>query len=669
MQRMKISLIVIILVLSSLAIAETSSLILSQSDIPSLKAKIEKPEFKDLWMAYLEKANDLCDPNSKSYADPNRVTKGFEDKVLHDPDDRPAFYGWRLQEQMQTLGLAYYVTGDQKFGDHGAKLFVNYAKEFAIAKEAKQKYAGSRGNMMRGLATGYDLFRSLLTKEQKEAVLDSLQGYVDNFLLEAEDTQTWWRPYHNYVGVCGGAAGYAALMLQDKDKKLSEAYVARITYLVKDWLWNGFDQQGAYYEGVGYSVYGLENVVIFADCLKRNGGEDLFQHPTFRKCIKWFAMSILPGDKAYDARNDSKYSLWHAPGDILLKFGSEFNSGVSNWLYALRDKSDIFLYMLWSNDVKPVSPRDAGMPLAEYFRGRGLCVWRTGWDTNDVMFAIEAGLYHVITHNQADKGSFTLYGFGYRWACDPGYGCNRDPNGRCQTVAHNCVLIDGKGQGLSGGSYGTSGKILAYDNNDIYGYCLADCTEAYQKYVTEANKIESSSGTSHFNMEMDHAYRHTFFVRKTSNNPAYAVILDDIAKDKAEHEYCWQMLGWSDLGINLTDPNMVVISPKEAKDSNSPKMFIFIDSDATVSLKQEDYKPSDNEEPAVYTRLRAYSKDVNPYFAAVLIPTDGSINAPKVNFEENSSEKNINIEWPQRIDKIVWKKDGKSRPQIEILNK
>lgn len=665
-------LFVLIIFLLSLGIAKaaTPNLFFLKSDIPSLKAKVDTPKFKEKWQAYVVKANELCDPNSKSYADPNKVTKGFENLDLRDPDDRPAYYGWRLRDQMQNLGLVYYLTGEQKYREHGVKLLMSYVREFPAEKMVKSKYAGTIGNMMLGFATGYDMFGEFLTDQERDTVLQSSKLLVENFLTTAEKFNTLWRPYHNYCGVCGGDAGILAIQLADMDKQLSQAYIARIVYLAKDWLWRGFDEEGAYFEGVSYATYGLENTIIFIDALKRSGGENLFEHPTLKKLVNWYALSLLPGEKIMDARNDATYDN---PGDILLKLASEHKNGLDMWMYPPNNDGSLFLEIIWSSDIKPVSPVEAKIPLAQYFRQRGLCIWRSGWDTNDIMFSIESGQFYPITHNQADKGHFTLYGFGYRWACDPGYGCNQDPEGRCQTVAHNCIMIDGKGQSISGAGMGNNGKILAYDNNETYGYALADNTEAYRQNIDlgENERIYHYGGKPVHNMDIDHALRHTFYFQKTSRNPAYAVILDDVAKDKAEHEYCWQMLSWPDLKINIADQNMAVISPKDVNDANKAKMFVFIDSNAPISLREEDYvvTPNDHRKPSAYTRLRAYSKAVNPYFAAVLIPTNGDVNSPKINFENSLDKKEINIKWPNRTDKILWKKDGTSRPQLIILNK
>ena len=142
------------------------------------------------------------------------------------------------------------------------------------------------------------------------------------------------------------------------------------------------------------------------------------------------------------------------------------------------------------------------------------------------MLSTEAGPYHPTTHNQADKGHFTLYGLGYRWATDPGYANEHEKEGRGQAQAHSCVLIDGAGQALSGAGYGTNGEILAFRGGPVSGYALVDAKEAY----TENNRKIAGSGARR-------ALRHTLFVYPHGGAPAYAVVLDDIEKDDAKHEF------------------------------------------------------------------------------------------------------------------------------------
>jgi len=259
-------------------------------------------------------------------------------------------------------------------------------------------------------------------------------------------------------------------------------------------------------------------------------------------------MSLLPGDRVFDARNDANYTGLSDP--FMFRLAAAHSSGLARWLDERCGTGHSPLRLLWDNEVPAEDPASAGEPLAEHFVGRGLCVFRTGWKKDDVMFSTEAGPFYPVTHNQADKGHFTLYGLGHRWAIDSGYGNNRKPGGRDQTVAHNCVLIDDKGQALSGAGAGTNGRIVRYDDNQDYGYALCDATEAYN------TNSKGQPGAT-----VRHALRHCLFMRPYVDVPAYAVVLDDIEKDGATHEFTWLLHTDEHNTVELGEAKVTIVPP------------------------------------------------------------------------------------------------------------
>ena len=379
---------------------------------------------------------------------------------------------------------------------------------------------------MRGYALGLDWLGETMTDEQREIVEKTTAEYIRVLIKEGTQEKTWWVPYHNFMGVAFGSAGCLAITLRDRFPDEAPGWIETCAEQITRWFDEGFDAQGAYFEGTLYAQYGLSNAILFVNALKRNGGPDLFDHPHLRKVPHFFAMSLLPGERVFDARNDSGYSLGSDP--FLLCLADRYDSGLEKWLYQQCITSWSPMHIIWDNNVKAKDPRASGEPDAEHFVGRGLCVFRTGWQSGNVMFATEAGPYHSVTHNQADKGHFTLYGLGHRWAIDSGYGNNQKPGGRDQSVAHNCVLINGEGQARSGAGLGTDGKIVKYNNNQHYGYALCDVTEAYRT---------NSKGQP--GVDLRHALRHCLFVRPSGDVPAYAVVLDDIEKDDSKHDFTW----------------------------------------------------------------------------------------------------------------------------------
>ncbi len=538
------------------AAAESPRLFFDRGDLAALGKRIEDPRFAPLWTKIREDAEAFCDPASPRYADPA------------DPCPMPAkgevgsretallvhTVGRNLTQRMETLGFACQMTGREDLGRHGAALLAATAARFPVTNPIVARgYAGGRGDIMRGLAVGFDLLSGHLDAPQRRLVASVCAEYLDRTMAEFNDEGMWWHKVHNYNGVNGGAAGCLALALDDVDPGRRDAWVAGCVRIVERWLAAGFDADGAYMEGVAYSGYGLSNTLLFADALRRAGRGDLFRHPTFDRLADYYALSLLPGERVYDALNDSSYD---GLGVMLLKLAGGRRSGLYRWLWDASGDEDGFLRIVWENDVRPADPVAAGVPLARHFRGRGLCIWRTGWTSNDVMFSIEAGPFLPVTHNQADKGHFTLYGLGHRWATDPGYANEHGPEGRGQAQAHSCVLVDGKGQALSGAGWGVNGSIVRHEDRGRYGHVLADCAEAYNR---------NSAGKP--GVGVHHALRHAVFVRPHRGAPAYAVVMDDLRKDDSPHDFTWQMMVSDRMRVALAGDRAVLTPPETSGDA------------------------------------------------------------------------------------------------------
>ncbi|MCA9433660.1 MAG: heparinase II/III family protein, partial [Candidatus Omnitrophica bacterium] len=412
------------------------------------------------------------------------------------------------------------------------------------------------------------------------------------------------------------------------------------------WLDGAFDENGANCEGTAYAVYALSNSTLFIDALKRNGGPNLFDHPHLRRVPHFYAMSLLPGESVFDARNDADYAGFWDP--FMLRLSGEYNDGLAKWLFnrCFTDRS--FLEIVWENSVEPRSPWEVGEPLEEHFPGRGLCIFRTGWEEDDVQFSIESGPFFRKTHNQADKGHFTLYGLGHRWAIDSGYGNSQDPNGKAQTVAHNSVLIDGSGQALSGAGLGTSGQILDYQTHDEYGYVLADCGIAYN---------HNSDG--HPGIGVKKALRHAFFVRPKDGLPAYTVILDDIRKDDSPHQYTWLLHTDSEMAVEVGEATAEV-TPTSATGEiqESPRLLVYLHAVSDPTLEVDQYLD--------HPRLKGSTEGVNPRFAALLLPLPAENEYPEVDFQERDGALHIDVRWKERKDSIVWPETGETNPKVYL---
>jgi hypothetical protein len=523
----------------------------SKDDLPQLQATVQQGPEAEVWQQIRERAEDFCDPTSRHYADPEAVAQRPEREWR--VQTLGHYFGRRLTDWMETLGFAYQITGDDRFARHGVLLLDAASRQLPVTDpEIGKGFAGARGDIMRGLAIGHDWLGEAMTPEQKAAWAETSAEYVRHMIAEASRERTWWRPYHNFMGVGMGAAGMLALSLQESYPEEAPDWIAFCADQIDLWFQSGFDARGAYVEGTSYGIYGLSNALRFADALRRTGGRDLMQHPHLQGLPGFYAMSLLPGEPVFDARNNANYSGFGDP--TLLLLAKTHQNGLARWVWERAGTGRSTFQILWANQVAPVEPQEAGQPLAQHFEGRGLAIWRTGWDSRDVMFSIEAGPYYPVTHNQADEGHFTLYGLGQRWSIDSGYGNTGLPGGRDQTEAHSCVLIDGQGMARSGAGRGTSGRLVEYHDGPQYGYALADATEAY--------------GRNHNNEPgamVQWARRHALFIRPSAKVPAYAVILDDIRKDDQVREYTWMMHTPAAMQIRFPDEGQAQLLPDSAR--------------------------------------------------------------------------------------------------------
>lgn len=502
--------------------APASGLWFSADDLPRLRQLCDGP-CADLWQQVKADADRRADPQSPDFAAPDKVDAGGSDRIVI----RAHTWGRNLTVAMEPLGFAYQLTGDAKYARAGIDLLLAAADKLPPSREEIAKsFAGARGDIARGIAIGLEWLGPAMTPAERNVIAGLGAAYVTNILSEAESGKAWWVPYHNFIGVAVGAAGCLSLVLRNEFPADAPGWTASCTRLVETWLTEGFDADGAYSEGIGYANYGLSDGALFMDALLRQGGPNLFAHPHLQQVPLWFAMSMLPGERVCEDRNDSGLT---GAAESMLLLAQRLPSGLARWVWDSTGGGKAVFRILWHNDVPPVAPAAAGVPLSKLFAGRGLGIFRTGWSAADLMFSLECGKYFPVTHNQRDKGHFNFYGMGGQWCIDSGYGNDREPAGRASSLAHSVILIDGEQQAMSGAGAGTNGRIVAFADDGRRGYVLADAAEAYR--------------TNNHNQpgpQVERALRHAFFIRPADGVPGYAVVLDDIRLDGAAHTFTWQ---------------------------------------------------------------------------------------------------------------------------------
>lgn len=105
----------------------------------------------------------------------------------------------------------------------------------------------------------------------------------------------WQEARHNWAAVCAGSIGAAALLLLDDAERLADILV-KTQHSMACYL-DGFGEDGACLEGVGYWNYGFGFFVYYSDLLrKRSGGElDWFQNEKVARIATFQQTCFLNG--------------------------------------------------------------------------------------------------------------------------------------------------------------------------------------------------------------------------------------------------------------------------------------------------------------------------------------------------------------------------------------
>ena len=412
------------------------------------------------------------------------------------------------------------------------------------------------GMRLRALALGYDMFFADATIAERGLVRDEMVRYIQKMIWNPAYRVFEQQPYlANHSAMFGAALGLASIALQGE----TEAYVVndamdmadRIAERLLQWQ---FDEGGSYCEGDLYALWTLRNMIPYFDARKRFDGFSYATHPRLRAVEQWLAYELLPegGGRSHNLNDSVITGLPFARSTTYFDWAiHEWGSGLSAWLWEraagkfgvdMEASADKAMTVLWHRTLTPVPPGDV-LPTHRIWPGRGLYHFRTGWQqlagSDDIMFSFYSGKFQG-GHAQEDQNQFALYGYGERFVIDHGAG----GLGK-ESEAHNMVLIDGMGQHNAGGSVGTDGRLAEYLLGGMADWVVGDASRAYATY-SEFNAPDRpfegadwSWGYRDAN-PVEYAWRRVLVVHGADATP-YFVIMDDIRKDVAVHEYQWRL--------------------------------------------------------------------------------------------------------------------------------
>jgi hypothetical protein len=472
-----------------------------------------------------------------------------------------------LPLKIRTLGFAYQVTGDKK----KAQKAIELAKE-VIRKGITTEHVEFETRLW-PVAECYDLCFTLLTKQDRKEFIDYVNAMFDANKNPGVDSYVG--PFHNTQLrriMAFGLAGYATfpenpraeeIVHHVKKVELGEILLPALKV---------FGDGGGWYEGRGYDVLCLFELLTFCDVAKRVENFDLMGGELKKyfegKCLHEMFANYPGWWKDYRARR------WAVQGDGHDSYAGfcELNRACRHMLInAMKDtpagqylntyNADtpdctipgyLVLDFQYKNDGGGMLPLDTG-PMSHIEEGIGTVYAVSGWDDYATWMRFQCG-DHFTWHQHYEQNSFQIFKRGKLATNGGTYGDGTSAhsvNYYIRSVAQNTVLVylpdekwtemrNGKSAESNDGGQAAkwaprhtcpnlatfekeydkyhTGRILAYETKGAWTYVCGDATPAYSKD------------------KMKKFVRHFLFMR-----PDLFVVFDLVVVAKPELKTTWVM--------------------------------------------------------------------------------------------------------------------------------
>lgn len=446
-------------------------------------------------------------------------------------------YVW---ERVGDAAFVYAMNGDKKAGQYVhdcvmdiclKKTADDWIGPWFRRKDANKPPVGQleTTHITCAIVAAYDMCSDLFNEEEKTIIRELLKTrslpLCKRYNGDKSRIKNW------KMVLLNGFINAACIVGDDEDFEWAVDY---FNFLVQ-----GYNKD-SYGEGVQYSNYASLNLVYAYEIIKAFRPElaerlDTSFEPAL---MRWYAASFMYmkpmndpdwGDKAYPRTlnfGDSS-AIFRPSGDILMHVAKRFGdtrkeeAELAMWLFETTYKEDLgpydsstfgfvnqyhfhtFINYVSVNDVKPLSPKEVGMPLINTFE-TGTIAYRDNWDNPKLILGIQGGYVpnNATGHRHLDQNSFILAYNNERMFVDPGHCCYRlyswkfsklddshntwtfeKENGEIlhQTPVSKCIVSEG-------GPLPSMNKLERCEKLDDLFIVQSDCAKAYGDDIEKAQR-------------------------------------------------------------------------------------------------------------------------------------------------------------------------------------
>ena len=478
--------------------AEHPKLIFTKADLPALKKRLET-DMSNNWAIMQKKAEGGL--NAPLVKDPtfHHLTdrKDFAQKRTDYRVDFHAF-GSLYLDIVQPMAFVYMVTGEAKYGE-AAKKHLLRLTEFAL--EGGFEFYDSKFDeiplqVADALPQAYDWAYNAFSPAEREKMESWMVAFGDKLLDRMSAQQ---RDFFNQSGEShdGRVSPYLinlALVLSNQPAAVEWLRFALLASLTVYPQWATDD--GGWAEGVDYALTYSGRFIPPLEAILRSTGFNLWERPFYKNFPYFLTYCIAPGGEITPfgdgedrgVRGDRSSSI----NSMLTFYANRNQDAQMRWWANRFERRDsvrslsmktLVQNLMMSEDLKPVEPAEIVQDRA--FKGVGWGALHSDMvnSDNDFFLLFKSSPFGSESHSHLDQNSFAIMKGGKALAIPAGsrypqHGSPFHSRYVRQSVAHNTILVDGKGQ-IDKNSK-ANGRIFDFSTSANIGYVAGEAHSVYE---------------------------------------------------------------------------------------------------------------------------------------------------------------------------------------------